>query len=251
MEAPGPCLELAAGVVAAAPARAEVEAHVAPRRRRAVRLKGALGVVAEDERDAMRAQQLVDLVHEPAAVAKLERVPALREARESLRQALVVALERLGQLPQNWPEPSALRQRLDALIEASRARPCVGEPFDMRQIAAGLHGEDEARRSLGDPVLHGGARDQPVEGGVDLDRVKARRVVLEPAPGGQSVRIQLAAPGAVVPSRAADVNRVHAPALGAAVGGGARRAVSLGCARAHGCPVPAGAVSSSSCWGGG
>jgi len=42
-----------------------------------VGLKRTIGMVADDQRRAVSAQQRVDLRHEPAAIAKLERVASI------------------------------------------------------------------------------------------------------------------------------------------------------------------------------
>src|SRR4051794_15615890 len=81
-DSPLPLLQLALGVVAATPPVSAVEADVGPVRGRLVRLEGALGVVADHERDSMAAKEVIDLGGEPALVAKLEAVPSSRELLE-------------------------------------------------------------------------------------------------------------------------------------------------------------------------
>jgi len=56
-------------------------------------------IVGDDERDARAAQQLIDVVGEPARVAKLEAVAAGRKDRQRPGEALVVALEVWRELP--------------------------------------------------------------------------------------------------------------------------------------------------------
>ena len=76
-----------------------MEADVGPVRGQLVPLPPR--IVADHERDAVRAQQLVDIGREPALVAKLEAVTPRRQARECGREALVVAAEVARQLPQH------------------------------------------------------------------------------------------------------------------------------------------------------
>src|SRR5688572_11362520 len=108
-----PLLQLALGVVAAAPARAVVEAHERPVGRQLVALEVLhLGTIADDERGPVTAQQLVHLVREPAGMAELERVTASRERLQRAREALVVAVEVGRQLPQHGAELRRADERL-------------------------------------------------------------------------------------------------------------------------------------------
>jgi hypothetical protein len=90
---------------------------------------------------------------------------------ESAREALVVAVEALGQLPGHRAEAPSLGERRDRPIEALDAAPEVGQPLHVREAAARLGGE-------------------AVEGRVQLDRVERRRVALQPARLRQPRRVE-------------------------------------------------------------
>src|SRR5262249_31633036 len=96
VQAPGPFLELALGVVAAVPATAEMQAHVAPCGGRLVALEGPARVVAHDERTAVCAQQGMDLGREPALVAELERMAPGRQLFQGTSQEPNVATKALS-----------------------------------------------------------------------------------------------------------------------------------------------------------
>src|SRR6266542_544615 len=98
----GPLAELGLRVVPAAPPRPLMEADERPVRRQLVRLERPLRMVADHERDAVRAQERVDVPGEPALVPELEAVPlAVRQLLERVGEPLVVALERARQLPED------------------------------------------------------------------------------------------------------------------------------------------------------
>ena len=171
-------------------------------------LEGALGVVADHERGAALPEQLVDVVREPARMPKLEAVAARWQLGKGSRQPVVVAVEILRQLPQQRSELARAPQRLDVLVEPLDPRPHVGEPLHVGQIAARLDREQEALGGLGRPPLDGGQRWQPVEGVVHFDGVERLRVMLEPAPRWQPLGVEALAPVTVVPTRAADPDRL-------------------------------------------
>src|SRR5205807_784784 len=98
---------------------------------------------------------------------------------------------------------------MDALVEPLDALAEVGQPLYMGQVAARLEREQEVLGCLLDPAGHRVRAGQAVEGGIDLDGVEERRVVLEPAARRQPLRVYAAAPVVVVPARAADVNGLH------------------------------------------
>src|SRR6266516_275242 len=75
---PLPLLELALGVVAAAPATSVVETDVGPIRGQLVGADSTPGVVGDHQRGVVAAEQVVDVVDEPARVAELERVAGSR-----------------------------------------------------------------------------------------------------------------------------------------------------------------------------
>src|SRR5689334_24239267 len=68
---PCPLVDLAVRIVAVAPPLAAVEADEREVGRELVRLERPFGVIADNERDVVPAQQLVDVVVEPARVAEL------------------------------------------------------------------------------------------------------------------------------------------------------------------------------------
>src|SRR5438093_5454298 len=103
-----PLLQLAPGVVAAAPARAVVEAHEGEVRRGRRLGERPARVVGQDGRDAVLAQERVDLGRKPALVAELEGVAAGRQLGQRAREALVVAPELRRQLPEQRAEAAAL-----------------------------------------------------------------------------------------------------------------------------------------------
>jgi len=138
-------------------------------------------VVGDHERRAVRTQQPVDRLGEPALVAELEAVAAGGQQRQRAAEAVVVALEVRGELPDDRPELARLDQRLDALVEATDPLGEVLEALDVREVAARLGGEHEAGRRLLDPACHGVGRGEPVERRVDLDGVENLGVALEPA----------------------------------------------------------------------
>src|SRR5215467_2892034 len=83
-DARGPLVELGLRIVAATTAMPVVEADEGPLGGDLVGLELALGRVADHERDAVPPQQLVDVLAEPARVAELEAVAALRQLLERL-----------------------------------------------------------------------------------------------------------------------------------------------------------------------
>src|SRR5688572_5875246 len=151
-----PHVQLAPRVVPAPSTPPPVHADEGPVGRHLVRLKGPLGVVADDERRARASQELVYLRREPARVAKLEGVAvAARQQLERLRQALVVAVEGLGKLPQQRPQLPRFGERVEEPAEALDPGPEVTQALYVREVAAHLDREDEPRRGALRPALHG------------------------------------------------------------------------------------------------
>src|SRR6266540_6171869 len=207
VDALGPLLELALRVVAVPTTIPVVEADEGPIGRQLMRLEGTFRVIADHERNAVRAQQLVDFRREPALVAELEAVAPCREPAERCAQAFVVPPKIAWELPQDWAQLRRADERVDSLVEALHSRPEVGEPLHVRQIPAGLDREHEALRRLLDPARDRIALRQPVERVVHLDGVEERRVVLEPPRLGQALWIDDLPPVGIVPARAADPDR--------------------------------------------
>src|SRR3954464_3263016 len=200
----GPRPQLGLGVVAAPAAVAVVEAHERPVRRELERLERPLGVVADGQRDLVPAQQLVDLLADPARVAELEAVATGRQQVEGRGERVVVALEPLRQLPEDRPELRRADERLDALVEAPDALLDVAQLLHVDEVAARLEREHEAGRRLLHPPRDGVARGEAVEGRVDLDGVEDLGVAREPARLAHALRIEDAAPRAGMPAAAAE-----------------------------------------------
>src|SRR3954469_1663153 len=202
----GPGPQLGLGVVAAPAAVAVVEAHEGPVGRELERLERALGVVPDGQRDLVPAQQLVDLLAEPARVAELEAVATGRQQVEGGGERVVVALEPLRQLPQHRPELRRADERLDALVEAPDPLLDVAQLLHVDQVAARLEREHESGRRLLHPPRDRVARGQAVEGRVDLDGVEDLGVAGEPARLAHALRVEDPAPRAVLPAAAADAD---------------------------------------------
>jgi hypothetical protein len=161
------------------------------------------GEVVEAEGRVPAAQELEYLWRKPSRVAELEGVGVARgQAVEEPGQALRLRSEGLGQLEQDRAE---LRREgghpLEVALEAVAA---VGEPLHVGEETAALAGEDEVVRRLLAPGGEGRARDQPVEGAVDLDRGEAPGVEGQLLLCRQSVRIKRPTPVPVAPARGAD-----------------------------------------------
>src|SRR4051794_7174818 len=203
-EALRPLLELRLRVVAAAAARAVVEAHERPVGREDLLLERPhLRAVADHERDVVLAQQRVDVVVEPRRVPELETVLLVaRELRQRVREPFVVALERRRQLPEQRTHLRTAQHRFDAVVEALESETEILQPLDVRDVPRDLDREEEARRRTGHPVRDGLLVRQPVEGVVHLDRVEVARVVLEPEARGLPL-VELVLPAGVVPAGAA------------------------------------------------
>src|SRR5205085_10188251 len=75
----GPLEQLTSRVVAAPTPVPVVEADIRPRRGHPDGLEEALGMIAEDEGDAVALELVVDVVHEPARVTELEAVQPFRD----------------------------------------------------------------------------------------------------------------------------------------------------------------------------
>src|SRR3954454_22132360 len=223
-----PRAQLALRVVAAPPPVAVVEAHERPVRGQHERLPRALGMVADRERDLVPAQQLVDLVAEPARMAELEAVQPGRQPVERGRERVVVALEPLRQLPEHRAELRRAGERLDALVEAPDALVDVAELLHVDEVPARLQREDEVRRRLLHPARDRVARGEPVGGRVDLERVDRLGVAPQPLRLAYPLRVQDAAPAAVLPAAAADAN-------GPGAHSAARSALASSCSVARSC----------------
>jgi len=112
-------------------------------------------VVGDHQCGAVSTQEPVDRLREPALVTELEAVAAGWQQRKRAAEAIVVALEVRGKLPDDRPKLARLDERLDALVVAPYALSEILEALDVRQVAACLGGEDEVGRRLLDPSCDG------------------------------------------------------------------------------------------------
>ena len=94
-------------------------------------------------------------------------------------------------------------QPLDAVDVVRQPGPGITELHAVAAEGTELDRVGEARRRLLAPALDGFDRRQAVEGAVELDRREERRVVLEPPPHGQLLRVHHPAPVPVLPPGAA------------------------------------------------
>ena len=186
-----------------------MEADVHPVGRASQRLKRPLRVVADDECGAVVTKQLFHLRNEPACVPELEAVPSGRQLFQGGGEPPIVAVERLGELPEDRAELFGSDERLDALQETRTAVREVPQPLHVREISTRLYGEHEASWGALHPGRRSFSRREPVEAGVQLDRVERSRIVLEPARSGEAGRVEDSPPVLVIPARAADARVAH------------------------------------------
>ena len=158
----------------------------------------------------MPAQQLQRLVvRRTSSGGGTRSVPAVRQERRARRRAAATSRGEAARGAATGPDPawaSARAARSPRRSARSPAR-CRVRRFMCVRYWLALTAKT---KSGGVSSTH--ARDrlrlgEPVEGGVDLDGVEQRRVVLEPAPRGQALRVHALAPVGVVPARAADADR--------------------------------------------
>jgi hypothetical protein len=159
-----PRLQLRLRVAAAGGVSPAVHSHVGPARGELVSLEGPLRMVRDHKRRSMLAQQRVHVLSEPAWVAKLEAMTASGQRAQRARQALVVTLEALRQLPQQRAKLWRAEERPDRGVEALDPRPDIPQPPDVREVSARLQRAEVRRR------YKGGIRHHPR---VDLDEGRA------------------------------------------------------------------------------
>src|SRR5579884_193185 len=196
-DALGPGREL--GVeIAPAGAQPAVKADVGPGGRTDERGMAA-SPIRETQSGVVCSQESIDGFAVPRVMAELERMPVRsRQYGEEGGQALPVA----GELGRELPEDGARRgpQGGEMAEEALHRLGGILEALEVRDEAAPLGREEEARRHLGLPGGEGLARREAVEGVVDLDGIEVGAVVLQPAPRGQLARVEHASPVWVVPA---------------------------------------------------
>src|SRR5262249_37425310 len=88
--------------------------------------------------------------------------------------------------------------------EAANRLGRVLELLHVREVAAGFHGVHESARRAAPPRGKSRRLRQPIKRVVDLDRVDALRVVVQPAALRQLGWIKVAAPVPVLPAGATD-----------------------------------------------
>jgi len=161
------------------------------------------GQLIDAERRVVLPQELVDLVVHPRPVAQLERVAvAARQLAEELLEPLEVHVPTRRKLPEDRAELSAepLRER-EEVPEASRR---ILQFDHVRDEAAPLHSEAEARGRGTAPHVERRLFRQVIEGVVQLDGVEVVRVPVEHLRGLQAFGIIAAQPVLIVPAGRAD-----------------------------------------------
>src|SRR5487761_1246028 len=182
---------------------APMESQVTPFRGGPLGLLGLPVAIGEAEGGIAVAEHLGDLVPEPRGVAHLDGdADASRHRRQRVAQPRRLGLEVRRELEQHRAHPIAeaggtAEKGLDRVAHLS-------QPPDVADIPGELEGKEEPRRHtlppLGEDILGGEA----VEGVVDLHASEGRRVVLEPQPLRQPLRVDAAPPVAVLPPGGAD-----------------------------------------------
>ena len=162
--------------------------------------------VRNHERGAVRAQELVDVLGEPARVPELEGVAAGRQRLERTGEDVVVPLEARRQLPEQRPELAGSAQWLDACVHPLHSLSHASQALHVRQVTARLHREKEVVRCSLCPALDRLHGRQSVEGRIDLHSVEHVRVELEPPGRRAPLRIEDASPVLVAPAGAADAD---------------------------------------------
>ncbi len=203
------CCAVAAGVVAGRAMEPHVDqgTHV-----RLVDFRRPL--VVQTQRDLMFPQQGEGVRHIPGRIPKLQHVLQPRASpaaasRQASRQGLQkpfeagpVELLEAGQLIQHRAEAGSECGR--AIEQAFERRLRIAQPFQVREIPAGLDRHHEAWRRLLRPGRKRLGFRQTIEGRVRFDRVETPRVVRQPVRRRKGVGIEAPAPRLVIPARAAD-----------------------------------------------
>ncbi len=180
-----------------------VQSQVPPVGRAPQRRDRLLGAVGPAERRAVSLQQVTDVIGPPAGVPRFDGDAAAgRELGQAEAEQLGVGAQRGRQLQQDGVEPVAQPGRA---VDQPRHR--LAQPLDVGEGPAGLDRPPVVLRGAGTPGLERGALGQPVEGGVAVHRGEVLRVVLQPQPLRQPLRVEPAAPVAVLPSRRPDEHR--------------------------------------------
>jgi hypothetical protein len=98
--------------------------------------------VCDYQRGAVPAEKLVDVRREPARIAKFEGVAARRQRLECGLKNIVIAGEVRRQLPEDRRELGRAPQRLEACVHPLHSLHDVAEALEVRQVSAGLDGEE-------------------------------------------------------------------------------------------------------------
>src|SRR5438876_2995633 len=161
------------------------------------------------ERGPVRLEQVADLADVPGRTAKLHGVAelVLRQLLEELLQAIRVRFVHLRrQLPEDDGE--LLSEPEDEIEIPLDAGARIRQPLHVGEVSASLGREAESVRRSFAPAVHGVRGRQPVEGRVQLHRGEDLRIVLEPLPGRQSLRIEDVAPVVVDVAAGAEMDHV-------------------------------------------
>jgi len=202
---PGPAVQGRAPVAGCRRGAPLVEAEVGPVGGAPDR-RGPPRGVCQAERGTPPGQQLAHLAGEPARMAQLDRDPHPgREAAQGGVERGRVGGQVRGELQQHRPE---LRPEVSRVAEEAPHRLLgLAQAADMGQVPARLDRDHEVVRGPRRPGRKRMRLGQAVEGVVGLDHREPGRVVLEPGPLGQPLRVEAATPVAVLPARRADQDR--------------------------------------------
>jgi hypothetical protein len=155
-----------------------MEADEGPIGGQLVRLERAARMVADHQRHSVTPQNGVDVIGEPARMTELEAVPTGRQSFHSSREALIITVKVLRQLPEHRAELARLDKGVDPLVEALDPGVHVGESLHMGQVPTRLDREQEVGWGALGPAFDRRPVRQAIEGVVDLDGAEEARVVL-------------------------------------------------------------------------
>lgn len=110
------------------------------------------------------------------------------------------------QLPENRRQLGSAPQRLKARVHSLHSLHHVAQALDVRQVPAGLHGEEKVLRCSPRPALDCLHCRKAVRGRVELHSVEGLRLDLEPMGARTRPRIDDTTPVLVTPAGAADAN---------------------------------------------
>ncbi len=197
-EAPGPVRESGSAVTWMQARSALVKSQVSPTRC-APEGGSPLGCIREAERHSVLLQDVRDFVGVPRFVARLEcHSGTRRKGLESGRQARRVNPEVCWKLQQD--RTSLRTQAARATEESSHRLRRPAQSEHMGQVATRFEAEIEVIGRGGGPPFEGCRLREAIEDIVDLDRLKAVRIVRQPFPLREPLGIQATAPVGVLPT---------------------------------------------------